>query len=126
MDALSQSLRHSPRFVLYRLNRASTQTRLYTKESLNRQHRRALERSTSPPNHRSVEPTRPRRPPPPKPEAFGKPRDLSSNAAKAERFKEGKRIEKALKHAHHGENIYAYAHLGTGQVVYSLTRIMDV
>lgn len=59
-------------------------------------------------------------------EAFGKPRDVSSNAAKAERFKESRRLEKALRHEHHGENVYAYAHIGTGQVVYSLTRVMDV
>ena len=59
-------------------------------------------------------------------EAYGKPRDLSSNAAKVERLKESLRIEKALRHEHHGENVYAYVHIATGQVVYSLTRVMDV
>ena len=65
-------------------------------------------------------------PPPARVDAFGKPRDRSSNAAEAERFKESRRIEKALRHEHHGENVYAYAHIGTGQVVYSLTKVMDV
>jgi Transcriptional regulation of mitochondrial recombination len=59
-------------------------------------------------------------------EAFGKLRDPASNAAKAERERESRKIEKALRREGHGESVYAYVHIGTGQVVYSLTRIMDV
>ena len=51
---------------------------------------------------------------------------MSSNAAKSERLKESLRIERALLHDKIGENIYAYLHIRTGQVVYSLTRVMHV
>ena len=124
MHVFCHRVRHSPRFIPHPLHTAP-QIRLYTKETLTLRRRRAASRSL-PSRTVKAHPTRPKRPPPPKPEAFGKPRDLSSNAAKAERFKESRRIEKALRHEHHGENVYAYAHISTGQVVYSLTRVMDV
>lgn len=124
MEAFSHSIRQSRRIVLHPRHRAPL-ARPYTKETLNLKRRRAASRSF-PRGNVKVHPTRPRRPPLPKPVAFGKPRDLSSNAAKSERFKESRRIEKALRHEHHGKNVYAYAHIRTGQVVYSLTRVMDV
>ncbi|ERF71707.1 hypothetical protein EPUS_05579 [Endocarpon pusillum Z07020] len=127
MDILSQGLRPRPQFILCRLHQAP-QIRLYTKETLERKRprrRQQLRKSSLAPRARTINRSEPKPPPPPKPEAFGKPRDASSNAAKAERFKESRRIEKALRHEHHGENVYAYAHIGTGQVVYSLTRVMD-
>lgn len=37
----------------------------------------------------------------------------------------GKRFKRALKHHTHGMNIYAYKHIHTSQVVYSLSRIMQ-
>lgn len=36
------------------------------------------------------------------------------------------KIKKAIEKPHHGLNIYAYYHMQTKQVVYSLTRIMQV
>ena len=128
MDLLSQGLRHRPQFTLCRLHQAP-QIRLYTKETLERKRHRRRQQPRKrflAPRASTINRSEPKPPPPPKPEAFGKPRNASSNAAKAERFKESRRIEKALRHEHHGENVYAYAHLGTGQVVYSLTRVMDV
>jgi Transcriptional regulation of mitochondrial recombination len=123
MEAFSHNIRHHPRLVL--LNRVP-HTRFYTKETLNRRRNKAPARPLRPPPVTVHIPKRIPLPPLPKPTAFGKPRDPSSNAAKAERFKESRRIEKALRHENHGENIYAYKHIQTGQVVYSLTRVMDV
>ncbi len=128
MDVIPQNLRHRPRFLFHRLNRAP-QTRLYTKETLNRRRLQGERRPASQAVQAywaEVDARKAKLPPPPRPEASGKPRDLSSNAAKAERFKESRRIEKALMHEHHGENVYAYAHIRTAQVVYSLTKVMDV
>jgi hypothetical protein len=136
---------NSPRFLLCRRHRPTprltpravppSQSRLYTKISLDRRRARAVKNGLSItlkdkaillPPERPPPPSPNKPPPPPKAEAFGKVRDSSSKAAKAERFKEGRRIEKALKHEHHGENVYAYMHLGSKQVVYSLTRVMEV
>jgi Transcriptional regulation of mitochondrial recombination len=147
MDLISHRLTpsNSPRFLLCRRHRTSprftpqaippSQSRPYTKSTLDRRRAGAVKKGLSvrlkdkaillPPER--PPPPSPHKPPlPPKAEAFGKPRDNSSKAAKAERFKEGRRIEKALRHEHHGENVYAYMHLGTKQVVYSLTRVMEV
>jgi Transcriptional regulation of mitochondrial recombination len=146
MDLFSHRLApsNSPRFMLCRRHGniprltpralSSCQSRHYTKSSLDRRRKRAVREDPSisikdmaillPPQ---IPPPSPHKLPPPlKAEAFGKPRDNSSKAAKTERFKESRRIEKALRHEHHGENVYAYTHLGTRQVVYSLTRIMEV
>src|SRR5947209_6748409 len=123
MDLLSNSARHRPR-VLLRLNRAP-QTRLYSKETINRRLRGGVAKQWYPREPRHP-PRGSRYPPLQKIEAFGKPRDPSSNAAKEQRWRASRRLEKALLHEHHGENIYAYVHLRTGQVVYSLTKIMDV
>jgi Transcriptional regulation of mitochondrial recombination len=125
MEVFSHNIRHHPRLVLHCQNRVP-HTRFYTKETLNRRRNKAPARSLRPPPVTVHIPKRKPLPPLPKPTAFGKPRDPSSNAAKAERFKESRRIEKALRHENHGENIYAYKHIQTGQVVYSLTRVMDV
>lgn len=37
-----------------------------------------------------------------------------------------RQLEKALRHETHGMNIYAYRHVTTNQVVYSLTKNMNV
>lgn len=121
MDALPRSLRQRPTLVLQLLNRAS-QSRLYTKETLQKLRNGSAILSAPQPNKveevdgETVS----------KPTAFGKPREMNSNVAKSERLKESRRIENALLHEHHGESIYAYAHLATGQVVYSLSRFMNV
>ena len=147
MALISHRLRpsNSPRLLLccrHRTTPRSTpraippsQSRLYTKSTLDGRRARAVEKGLSIrlndkaillPPRRPPPPSPNKPPPPPKAEAFGKPRENSSKVAKAERFKEGRRIEKALRHEHHGENVYAYMHLGTKQVVYSLTRVMEV
>lgn len=121
MDALPRSLRHRPTIVLHVLNRAP-QSRLYTKETL-----RILRNGSAilpAPNSKKVDELDSEKAS--RPIAFGKPREMTSNVAKSERLKESRRTEKALLHEHHGESIYAYAHLKTGQVVYSLSRFMNV
>lgn len=49
----------------------------------------------------------------------------SSASARHRKAIVSKRLEKALKHGVLGMNIYAYRHIQTGQVVYSLTNNMD-
>jgi hypothetical protein len=56
----------------------------------------------------------------------GKWRDPASRAAQHRREIYSRRVEKALKHETLGMNIYAYNHIRTKQVVYSLTRNMEV
>ena len=56
----------------------------------------------------------------------GKPREQNSNAFKEHQAKEGTRLRKALKAITHGKNIFAYHNLRTNQVVYSLTRYLEV
>lgn len=56
----------------------------------------------------------------------GKWRNPASNAAKDRRLLQSKQVEKALRHHTHGMNIYAYRQIRTNQVVYSLTRVMQV
>jgi Transcriptional regulation of mitochondrial recombination len=126
MEVLSQSAKRFPRFALHGVNRAP-QTRPYTKETLNKlRRRRAAGKPSRTPRTATVPSPNSKRPRVSNVESHGKLRNPSSNAAKAERFKESRRVEKALKHEHHGENVYAYVHIRTGQVVYSLTRIMNV
>lgn len=56
----------------------------------------------------------------------GKWRDPASRAAQHRQEIYSRRVEKALKHETLGTNIYAYNHIRTKQVVYSLTRNMEV
>lgn len=49
-----------------------------------------------------------------------------SNSAKTKREVVSRQLEKALRHEVHGMNIYAYRNTTTNQVVYSLTKNMDV
>ena len=68
-----------------------------------------------------------RRPPiDPKVPIQGKPRQPSSNAYKDHQDKEGLRLQKALNSLTHGQNIFVYHNLRTKQVVYSLTRQLEV
>lgn len=68
-----------------------------------------------------------RRPPiDPKTPIQGKPRQPSSNAYREHQDKEGRRLQKALNSLSHGQNIFVYQHLRTKQVVYSLTRYLEV
>ena len=56
----------------------------------------------------------------------GKPREQNSNAFLTHRWKEGVRLRKALKALTHGKDIFVYHNLRTNQVVYSLTRYLEV
>lgn len=56
----------------------------------------------------------------------GKPRQQGSNAFKEFQKLEGIRLRKALNRLTHGKNIYVYNNLRTNQVVYSLTRHLEV
>jgi hypothetical protein len=56
----------------------------------------------------------------------GRWRDPASRAARNRQEIYSRRVEKALKHETLGMNIYAYNHIRTKQVVYSLTRNMEV
>ncbi|PYI02824.1 hypothetical protein BO78DRAFT_432533 [Aspergillus sclerotiicarbonarius CBS 121057] len=56
----------------------------------------------------------------------GKPREQNSNAFKEHQAKEGTRLRKALNAMTHGKNIFAYHNLRTNQVVYSLTRYLEM
>lgn len=71
----------------------------------------------------------------PKPEAFqrgktafiqGRERRKGSKAFKQAQLVESRRLEKALNRLDHGKHIYAYKHFRTNQVIYSLTRVLDV
>lgn len=61
-----------------------------------------------------------------KPVIQGKPRERLSNAFKDFQEKEGIRLRKALNAMTHGKTIFAYHNLRTNQVVYSLTRYLEV
>lgn len=61
-----------------------------------------------------------------KPVIQGKPRERLSNAWKDFQQKEGIRLRKALNAMTHGKTIFAYHNLRTNQVVYSLTRYLEV
>ena len=68
-----------------------------------------------------------RRPPiDPKTPIQGKPRVPGSNAFKDYQDKEGRRLQKALNSISHGKNIFVYNNIRTKQVVYSLTRYLEV
>lgn len=56
----------------------------------------------------------------------GIPRNPRSNAFKEHQKREGIRLRKALNHLTHGKNIFAYHNLRTNQVIYSLTRYLEV
>lgn len=49
-----------------------------------------------------------------------------SAAYKTHQLKEGIRLRKALKAMTHGKNIFVYHNMRTNQVVYSLTRYLEV
>jgi hypothetical protein len=68
-----------------------------------------------------------RRPPIPKHAVIqGKPRELGSNAHIEFQKQEGARLRKALERLTHGRNIFVYNNIRTNQVVYSLTRYLEV
>jgi hypothetical protein len=56
----------------------------------------------------------------------GRPRNPNSNAAKEFQAQESERLRKALNRLTHGKNIFVYNNLRTNQVVYSLTRYLEV
>jgi len=56
----------------------------------------------------------------------GRPREQNSNAAKEFQEREAARLRKALNRITHGKNIFAYNNIRTNQVVYSLTRYLEV
>ena len=56
----------------------------------------------------------------------GKTRDPASNAAKDHQMKEGVRLRRALQAMTHGRDIFVYHNIRTNQVVYSLTRYLQV
>ncbi len=56
----------------------------------------------------------------------GRWRNPASNAAKHRLEVQTKQATKAVRHETHGLNIYAYRHIRTNQVVYSLTRTLQV
>lgn len=56
----------------------------------------------------------------------GRPRDTSSNAFKDYIQRESARLQKALNSISHGKHIFAYHNVRTKQVVYSLTRYLEV
>lgn len=56
----------------------------------------------------------------------GKARVPGSNAFRDHQEKEGRRLQKALNSLTHGKNIFVYQNIRTKQVVYSLTRYLEV
>lgn len=56
----------------------------------------------------------------------GRSREQNSNAFKLHQFKEGVRLRKAVNAITHGKNIFVYHNMRTNQVVYSLTRYLEV
>ena len=56
----------------------------------------------------------------------GKPREQNSNAFLTQQWKEGARLRKALNALTHGKDIFVYHNIRTNQVVYSLTRYLQV
>ncbi|KAK5331945.1 hypothetical protein LTR93_000950 [Exophiala xenobiotica] len=55
----------------------------------------------------------------------GKWRNPASNASKQQSQTQARQVAKALRHETHGLDIYAYRHVRTNQVVYSLTRTLQ-
>ena len=53
-------------------------------------------------------------------------RNPASNAFKDHQIKEGIRLRKALQYLTHGRDIFVYHNIRTNQVVYSLTRYLQV
>lgn len=62
----------------------------------------------------------------PKQPIQGKPRETTSNAFKEHIKRESVRLQKALNSISHGKNIFVYHNVRTKQVVYSLTRYLEV
>lgn len=56
----------------------------------------------------------------------GKSREQNSNAFLTHQWKEGVRLRKALNALTHGKDIFVYHNIRTNQVVYSLTRYLQV
>lgn len=56
----------------------------------------------------------------------GRPRETSSNAFKEYVKRESVRLQKALNSISHGKHIFVYHNVRTKQVVYSLTRYLEV
>lgn len=56
----------------------------------------------------------------------GRPRQVGSSAFKTHQSREGVRLRKAIKALTHGKNIFVYHNVRTNQVVYSLTRYLEV
>jgi hypothetical protein len=56
----------------------------------------------------------------------GKPRHPLSKAYREFQRQEGARLRKALNRITHGKNIFVYNNIRTNQVVYSLTRYLEV
>lgn len=56
----------------------------------------------------------------------GKIRETSSNAFKEHLKRESVRLQKALNSLTHGKHIFVYHNVQTKQVVYSLTRYLEV
>lgn len=56
----------------------------------------------------------------------GRPRESNSNAFKEFRNREERRMQKALDSLTHGKHIFVYQHARTKQVIYSLTRHLEV
>lgn len=67
--------------------------------------------------HPPIDPTKP---------IQGKIREPSSNAFKEHVKRESVRLQKALNSISHGKHIFAYHNVQTKQVVYSLTRYLEV
>lgn len=68
-----------------------------------------------------------RRPPVPTETVIqGKPRHPLSKAYREFQRQEGARLRKALNRITHGKNIFVYNNIRTNQVVYSLTRYLEV
>lgn len=56
----------------------------------------------------------------------GRPRETSSNAFRDYVHRESVRLQKALNSISHGKHIFVYHNVRTKQVVYSLTRYLEV
>lgn len=131
MEAIACS-RPLPRMLNPRLSLQPTSlTRSYTKETLNYRHRKARRAQLADKDVLATDLpvtviSGPKKHTARKPILYGKPRDMSSDAAKAERLRDSLRVEKALLQERLGENVYAYRNIRTGQVVYSLTKVMNV
>ena len=56
----------------------------------------------------------------------GRPREANSNAFKEASSRQTVRLQKALNAVAHGKHIFVYHNVRTKQVVYSLTRYLEV